>query len=58
MTFAAKTRVPEAQTCVEIEKTLARYGASKFAYFTEAGRVMIIFEATERRFPSSCGETR
>lgn len=47
--FAAKTKVPVDQTRNEIERTLARYGASRFAYFTEPGRAIIVFEASDRR---------
>jgi hypothetical protein len=49
MTYAAKTRVPVEQTKSEIERTLARYGASRFAYFTEPERAIIVFEAKDRR---------
>jgi hypothetical protein len=49
MTFAAKTKVPVEQSRAEIERTLARYGAKNFAYFTEAGRSIIVFVAHERR---------
>ena len=49
MTFAEKTKVPVDRTRAEIEKTLARYGASRFAYFTEQNRAIIIFEAHFRR---------
>lgn len=49
MSFASKTKVGVDQTRTEIERTLARYGANKFAYFTEAGRAIILFEAHERR---------
>lgn len=47
--FAATTRVPVEQTRSEIEKTLARYGATRFAYMNEVGRAVIMFEAKERR---------
>lgn len=47
--YAAKTKVSVDQTRSEIEKTLVRYGASKFAYFGESGRAIIIFEASDRR---------
>jgi hypothetical protein len=49
MAFAAKTRVPVDQTRAEIERTLMRYGATRFAYLNEAGRAVIMFEANERR---------
>jgi hypothetical protein len=49
MVYAANTRVPVEKTKTEIETTLARYGADRFAYFTEASKAIIIFEAHERR---------
>ena len=50
MTYAATTKVPIEQTRNEIERTLARYGAKRFAYFTEAGRaIVVVFEANDRR---------
>lgn len=49
MTFASKTRVPVDQTRVEIERTLSKYGAKSFAYYSEDGRAIIVFEATDRR---------
>lgn len=49
MSFAAKTKVPVGQTRIEIERTLSRYGAKSFAYFTENGRAIIVFEASDRR---------
>jgi len=49
MTFASKTKVSVEQTRAEVERTLARYGAKSFAYFTEDGRAIILFEATDRR---------
>ncbi len=47
--YAADTRVPVEQTRNEIERTLARYGATSFAYMTTAGKVIIAFEASKRR---------
>ncbi len=47
--FAATTKVPVETTRNEIEKTLARYGADRFAYFTEPGKAIIVFEANDRR---------
>lgn len=47
--FAATTKVQVDQTRNEIERVLARYGANKFAYFSEAGRAIILFEAHSRR---------
>jgi len=49
MTYAAKTKVPAEQTRNEIERTLKRYGADRFAYFNEGNRAIIVFEAHERR---------
>lgn len=61
MTYAAKTKVPADQTKTEIERTLKRYGARAFAYFTEPDRAIIVFEAHERRMrfdlPLPAGET-
>jgi len=61
MTFAAKTKVPVDVTRNEIERTLMRYGAKRFAYFTETGRAIIVFEAAGRRIrfdlPVPSGET-
>lgn len=47
--YAKNTKVPVEQSRNEIERTLARYGASRFAYFGEQGRAIIVFEAFERR---------
>lgn len=47
--FAEKTKVPVDQTRSEIERTLTRYGAKRFAYFSEQGRAIIVFEANDRR---------
>lgn len=49
MAYAEQTKVPVEQTKTEIERTLVRYGADRFAYFTEAGKAVIVFEAKERR---------
>ncbi|MEA2994346.1 MAG: hypothetical protein QOD40_3266 [Alphaproteobacteria bacterium] len=49
MTYASKTKVPVDQTRNEIERTLKRYGADRFAYFSESDRAIIVFEANERR---------
>lgn len=49
MMYAEKTRVPIEKTKGEIERTLMRYGADRFAYFTEADRAIIVFEAHARR---------
>lgn len=47
--YAASTKVSVEQTRAEIERTLTRYGAKSFAYFAEAGRAIIVFEAHDRR---------
>lgn len=47
--YAERTKVPVDQTKTEIERALARYGASHFAYFSEPERAIIIFHAHERR---------
>ena len=47
--FAARTTVSVDKTRAEIEQTLKRYGATAFAYLTEADRAMILFEAHQRR---------
>ncbi len=61
MAYAEKTKVPIEQSKKEIEQTLARYGADRFAYFTEANRAMIVFEAHNRRLrfdlPLSSGQS-
>jgi hypothetical protein len=57
MAFAEKTKVSVDQSRAEVEKTLLRYGAKSFAYFTEtrsgagdAGELAVImFEAGDRR---------
>lgn len=49
MTYAEKTRVAPEKTRAEIERVLARYGASSFAYGTQPGRAMIMFETKDRR---------
>jgi hypothetical protein len=61
MTYAAKAKVPVDRSKTEIERTLARYGADRFAYFTEAGKAVIVFEARDRRLrfdlPLPAGES-
>ena len=46
--FAASTRVSTEQSRTEIERTLARYGGTSFAYMTTAGKAIIAFEAQKR----------
>jgi hypothetical protein len=59
--FAASTRVGVDQTRTEIERTLARYGATAFAYMTQQGRAIIAFEAQHRHIkitvPLPAGDT-
>lgn len=47
--YAQYTKVSVDQTKTEIERTLTRYGADRFAYFTESGKAIIVFEAHDRR---------
>ncbi len=49
MTYAARTKVPIDRTKTEIEHVLKRYGADRFAYFTEAMKAMVVFEVQNRR---------
>jgi hypothetical protein len=49
MTYASKTKVSADQSRSEIERTLKRYGADRFAYFNESSRAIIVFEAHNRR---------
>ena len=49
MTYAAHTKVPVDRSKTEIERTLTRYGADRFAYFVETGKAIIVFEAHDRR---------
>lgn len=49
MAYAERTTVPVDKTKTEIEKTLSKYGARSFAYFTEVGRAIVVFEAHDRR---------
>lgn len=49
MTYADNTSVSVEKSRAEVERTLARYGASAFGYMTEAGRAVIMFEAHDRR---------
>jgi hypothetical protein len=48
-TYAPKTTVSSEKSRNEIERTLQRYGASKFMYGTEDGRAIIVFEMKDRR---------
>lgn len=49
MPYAEYTKVPVEKTKTDIETTLARYGADRFAYFTEPSKAVIVFEAHDRR---------
>ncbi|MEY9131927.1 hypothetical protein ACVMII_000795 [Bradyrhizobium diazoefficiens] len=49
MAYAERTTVSVDQTRAEIERTLKRYGATAFAYASEAGRAAVMFEAHQRR---------
>lgn len=48
-TYAKGTRVPIERTRDEIERSLTKFGASKFAYAVEENRATIVFDAYERR---------
>lgn len=48
-TYASKTDVTSDRSRAEIEKTLARYGATHFAYMTEPGAARIAFQANSRQ---------
>lgn len=43
-TYAAKTDVPVTRSRDEIERTLTRFGAGKFAYFNDPPHVAVAFE--------------
>jgi hypothetical protein len=45
MPYAARTTVPVDRTKAEIETTLTKYGADRFAYFVEPKGAVVIFEA-------------
>jgi len=49
MVYAKRTSVPVEQTRVEIERTLTRYGAAAFAFYSQVDRASIMFEAHDRR---------
>lgn len=51
--FAAATRVSMEQSRVDIERVLARYGGTSFAYMTTSGRAIIAFEAGKRHIKIS-----
>lgn len=47
--YAKKTKVPVDRTRNEIEALLEKRGARRFAYMTEAGRAVVMFEAFDRK---------
>jgi hypothetical protein len=47
--YAKNTTVSVDQTKTEIERTLTKYGAASFAYFSDPDRAIVVFEAHERR---------
>lgn len=48
-TYAAKTEVTTDKSRLEIERTLARYGSTHFAYMSEPGRAHIAFKRGDRQ---------
>ena len=46
--YAASTPVPVERTRAEIERTLARWGATAFAYGWQEGRAVLSFAAQDR----------
>jgi len=44
MPYAAKTDIDPINTRADIERLLAKHGADRFAYFTEPGQAVIVFE--------------
>jgi len=49
MTYAKGTEVPVSRSRDEIERTLARYGASTFAYGWDGKRALVEFVVDDRR---------
>jgi hypothetical protein len=47
--YAAETSVSTAKSRIEIEETLAKYGADSFAYATTEGKAMIAFKMSGRQ---------
>lgn len=47
--YAKDTSVSVGRSIAEIQDCLARYGADKFAQFSESGRAGIVFEFQDRR---------
>ncbi len=48
-TYASRTEVSSDKSRAEIERTLARYGASSFMYGWDQSRALIAFEMNGRR---------
>lgn len=48
-TYASDTKVPSERSRMEIEHTLARYGATAFAYMTDGTKAIIQFQARDKR---------
>lgn len=49
MAYAETTTVSVERSRAELERTLARYGASAFGYMTSSGSATVMFEAHNRR---------
>jgi hypothetical protein len=47
--YAERTDVSPEKSRMEIEQTLTRYGADRFAYMTEPGRAVVMFDLERRR---------
>lgn len=47
--YAVDTKVPVNQTRLEIETTLAKFGATSFAFASYSDRATVMFEAMKRR---------
>lgn len=47
--YASETNVSIEKSRMEIERTLSRYGADSFAYFSEKSRAIIAFQIAQRR---------
>lgn len=49
MPYAETTTVSPEKSRMEIEQVLTRYGAERFAYATEPGRAVVMFDISNRR---------
>lgn len=49
MAYAVRTKVPANRSRSEIEVLLKRYGAKRFAYASDTGRVTLVFDMADRR---------